>query len=260
MTDIARRSANLIGAALLVPAARFHAWTGIGRPIGEVPGSGTFSPETPAGYAFSIWGPIFVLVIVTALRQALPAYRDHALYRQIGWATAGSSFLNVAWMLMAQTLGNGWWLVLAIFGILAFALVAFFRTLQHSQSLDRFDRWIVLPMTGLLAAWLSAAVWLNASSYLKLLDPDRFGLSPQGFALAVLATIAAFGLTMLVRSRGNLWYAGTLIWALAAVIAANLMRSEGAPVVALAAAAAIVLTVALAVWTRHGAARVSTPG
>jgi hypothetical protein len=256
MSDLARRAANVVFAATLFPAASLSAWWGTGRPINETaPG---FSPEVPAGYAFGIWGLIFSLFLIYAVRQALPAQAEAPLYRRIGWATAGASLLNTAWMVLAQTFGNGWWLVLVIFSILACALTAFFQALSFQASsgqalsgprtLDTFDRWVVMPMTGLLAAWLSAAVWLNASTLFTLLVPGRLGLGPVPFALIVLGIIAAFSWAVLMRSGGNVWYAGTTVWALAAVAVANLTNAAGQPVIAATAAGCIAVTALLAWW------------
>ncbi|MCM0019534.1 MAG: hypothetical protein NBV67_06040, partial [Tagaea sp.] len=51
-------------------APYFHRVTGWGIDIGETArASGLPSPETPSGYAFSIWFPIFVLGLVHAWRM-----------------------------------------------------------------------------------------------------------------------------------------------------------------------------------------------
>jgi hypothetical protein len=246
MRDWLRIWLNVLFALLLFPASRFSVLSGIGRPIQEGAVPRMISPEVPAGYAFAIWGPIFALTAIYAVRQALPGMRDAPLYRAIGWATIVSSAANVTWMMLAQTVGNGWWLVLTIVTILIAAVSAFFGVLRRAGSLDRFDRWIVLPMTGILAGWLSAAVWLNVASYIKQLQPDRFGLSATVFAIAVLAAVTVFGWTILRRARGNAWYAGTLIWALAGVVVANSATVGGDRTVALAAAGVALLTLSIA--------------
>lgn len=240
-----RRTLTLLVAATLFPAAGFHALTGIGAPIGASTTVG-FQPEVPAGYAFAIWGPIFALISIYAVRQALPGQRSNELYGAIGWTTVVSTLLLSVWMVLAQTLGNGWWLVVIFFAALASALTAFFRVLDRLPRLDRFDRWIVLPMTALLAAWSSAAVWLNVSGVVRLWAPDRFGLSNAAFALAVLAVITVFTWSVLRRARGNAWYAGTLIWALVGIVEANGRNPNGEQPVALAAAGVALLTLALA--------------
>lgn len=253
MSITSRQIANVLLALALFPASSFSSWSGMGRTVGEMSRAQGFAPEVPAGYAFAIWGLIFSLTLIYALRQALPSYRDHGLYQRIGWVTAMSSLLNSIWMVLAQTIGNGWWLVLIIFGILGFALTAFFGVLAEKDRLDRFDRFIVLPMTALLAAWLSAAVWLNTASWVKLMAPERLGLSLAQYALVVLSVAAVFSWAVLARARGNLIYAGTTIWALVGIVVANLSNGGGETLVALAAGILVPVTLALAAWARSRA-------
>jgi hypothetical protein len=256
MSTLPRRSANLLFALCLFPASTFPAWLGVGRPIGQISRAEGFSPEVPAGYAFGIWGLIFSLTLIYAVRQALPAYRDHELYARIGWATAGASLLNSVWMVLAQTIGNGWWLVIVIWAILACALVAFFGTLALRDKLDKFDQWIVMPMTGGLAAWLSAAVWLNLASYIKQVDPSRLGLSTTMFALAILASATILSWTVLVRACGNLFYGLTTLWALIGIIVANMTVPAGDRLVAWTAIGIAVGTASVMVWFRRNSAAV----
>ncbi|MFM9939680.1 MAG: hypothetical protein ACKVP7_09310 [Hyphomicrobiaceae bacterium] len=251
MTTLPRRSANLLLALSLFPASSFPAWLGVGRSVGEMSRVGGFAPETPAGYAFSIWGLIFSMWLIYAVRQALPAYRNHELYARIGWATAGASLLNSLWMILAQTIGNGWWLVIIIWAILACALVAFFRTLAMRDQLDTFDRWIVLPMTGVLSAWLSAAVWLNLSSYIRQIDPSRLGLTTTAFALVVLACATAFSWAVLAKARGNVFYGLTTLWALVGIIVANSTNAAGQRSVVWAACGVAIVTIGLMAWFRQ---------
>ncbi len=253
MRSLPRRSANLLLALSLFPASSFAVWSGIGRPVGDIGRVHGFAPETPAGYAFGIWGLIFSLWLIYAVRQALPAYRNHDLYIRIGWATAGASLLNSIWMVLAQAIGNGWWLVMVIWAILACALVAFFRTLAMGDRLDRFDQWIVLPMTGVLAAWLSAAVWLNMSSYIRLIDASRLGLSTTAFALVVLACATVFSWSILAKARGNLFYGLTTLWALAGIIVANVTAADGQRPVAWIAGGIAIATIVLMAWFRRPA-------
>lgn len=255
MQDRSRRALNLIFALLLFPAANFHGLTGIGRPVGDNAVAVGFSPELPAGYAFAIWGPIFALTLIYAVRQALPSQAGKPLYSAIGWATALSSLANVAWMMLAQTIGNGWWLVVIIFIILAAALTAFLRLKAWPGALDTFDRYVVWPMAAMLAAWLSAAAWIGTASAIRLYRPDLLGLTSGEFAMIVLALVTVLGWSVLRRTRGDAWFAATLVWALAAVTVANATTAGGDRTVATAAAGIALITVAIALLLPVHAAR-----
>lgn len=55
---------------------------GIGEPIGDR-SDVVRSLVTPAGWAFSIWGPLYAGSLVFAVYQALPSQRDNGLLASI---------------------------------------------------------------------------------------------------------------------------------------------------------------------------------
>jgi len=55
---------------------------------------------TPANYAFSIWGLIWLGLGAFAVWQALPAQRDHTLMNKIAPAFLLTCFLNVFWLVL----------------------------------------------------------------------------------------------------------------------------------------------------------------
>jgi len=75
--DSGRRWATVAGAV-------FQVLAGALVPIGEI---ATRFPSLviPAGYAFAIWGPIFLLGLVYAAYQMLPSRREDPLLRRVGW-------------------------------------------------------------------------------------------------------------------------------------------------------------------------------
>ncbi|MEM3357046.1 MAG: tryptophan-rich sensory protein, partial [Candidatus Bathyarchaeia archaeon] len=57
---------------------------------------------TPAGYVFSIWGIIYILLGVFVIFQALPSEKGKDYQKRIGWLFILSSLLNVAWLFLWQ--------------------------------------------------------------------------------------------------------------------------------------------------------------
>ena len=215
--------------------------TPIGRSVNAVP-----PPEQPAGYAFAIWFVIFALSVVYAARQALPSQRDNPVYARIGWLTAGAFAANSVWMVLAQVYGNGWYLVLTIWIIWAFAVAATAALAGNRAEWDVFDRWVTVPAMSLLGGWLTAAVWLNTSSYLMMTEIGRLGLEPVPFALVVVGAVTLLGGFVHFALGRISWYALTLAWAFAAVGIANLDANPStiaAPVFGLAT-----LAIAEAFW------------
>lgn len=52
---------------------------------------------TPAGYAFSIWGLIFLGLLAFAVYQALPSQRSNPRLRAVGWLVVLNAFCNAIW-------------------------------------------------------------------------------------------------------------------------------------------------------------------
>lgn len=223
---------------------------GFGTPIGEVGGSFPRGPQEPSGYTFAIWGVIFLLALLFAVRQLLPSRRDAALYQSIGGSALVLFAAACAWMLVAQFVGNGPVLVGIIWLMLLAAARAFFRTLAMRPTLDSFDRAVTLPLFALYTGWLAAAAWLNTGSVLKLLAIVPPAFSPEIYAAILLILIAALSLFLLRRANGYHWLGATTIWALGGVAHANIYLRPNREIATLAIGLALVVVAAL-IWQRR---------
>jgi hypothetical protein len=226
---------------------------GIGHTMAEM-SSRSQTPVTPSGYAFAIWGVIFALAIAWGIWQFLPANRETPAARRLGWPLAAAFACSILWMLLAAFTENGWHLVVVILLMLAAALVAFFLDGQDLQP-GWPGRWIIRPLTGLMAGWVSVAAFANiAGAALRsgAFPPDGAG---AGLA-AVLILLAAGGLTLgvLWASHGSLWYAAAVAWALLAILTANTVDRSFNLAAAVVSAGLLVVVVAVA-WQRGRLAR-----
>ena len=55
---------------------------------------------TPAGYVFSIWGLIYLLLLGFVIYQALPSQRDNPRLALVGYWFVLSNLLNAAWIFL----------------------------------------------------------------------------------------------------------------------------------------------------------------
>ncbi|SHK16750.1 hypothetical protein SAMN02745194_04340 [Roseomonas rosea] len=238
-------------------ATAFLPALGFGTSMAAV-SAATRTPVVPAGYAFSIWSVIFLLAAAYGIWQFLPANRDSALARRTGWPLAGSFAANTLWQVTSQLTGSvGFGLLLIILISLACALTALF--LARSTPEPGFGpRWIVSPLTGLLAGWLTAASFVNLSSAAR-----QAGILPENGMAATLAAVvilfaaggAAAALTWLLRRDAG-WFAAALLWAFTGVVAANLGVNQVNIPAALTAAVMLALVFAVA-WQRRRPAPLS---
>jgi hypothetical protein len=193
----------------------FPRLTGLGGEIGaRTTEAGLPAPETPAGYAFGIWFPIFVLGLVYAVRY----WRDPAneSYRRVAPYAAAMFAFGTVWMLWTQIMGSGFMQLPLIFGMFVSTLLGWRHVDAHGDK--------TLPVLfGLQAGWLSAAVCLNTTSWLRnFVGATPFGLSPEIYALATLLPAAAIALVVIFGGRANIWYVVAMVWALVGIAVANI--------------------------------------
>ncbi|MDH5831552.1 hypothetical protein QFW80_13600 [Luteimonas sp. M1R5S18] len=213
------------------------------------PDNGTVSDRYPtllvaAGYAFSIWGLIFLLDLAYAGWQATGARRrDPTLARVAPWAAAGF-VLTTVWM---PLFSNEWFVacLLVIFGAMA-CLVRCALLLSRDAAPATGQRlWAWLPLS-LHAGWLTLAAFLNLAQVIV-----AYGWLPADdqlpWSLALFAVAAIVLLALNHRMRGNLAYVAAALWALAAVYVKQ--SGHDLPGADTAAWLAVAIAVALAVQT-----------
>ncbi|MXP64050.1 hypothetical protein E0493_11915 [Roseomonas sp. M0104] len=208
----------------------------------------------PQGYAFSIWGLLFALSIAWGIWQVLPdGGKDSVAARRLGWPLAAAFAASILWMILSQLTENGWHLVLVILVVLGASLTAFFinRNLVHRGAARGWpERWIVQPLVGMLAGWVSVATFANIAGA-ALVSGAIQAEGAAGTLAAVLILLAAGGFTLgvLWAAHGSPWYAAATAWALLAILYANTLGRDLNLAVAVVAAGLMVVVVAMA-WQR----------
>ncbi|QJF50662.1 tryptophan-rich sensory protein [Roseobacter ponti] len=187
-------------------------------------------PVQPAGYAFAIWGVIYLWLLIGMGYGLLKRAEDpdwHAMRVPLAVSLAvGSVWLPVA-------VQSPVWASILIWAMLISALYALFRAPASDKT------WALLPV-GLYAGWLSAASCVS----LGLLAAG-YGYTSETTA-AFAAIFGALVLASAVQNqlRRGPTYALAVIWALVAVVVQNL--SINPTVAALAAGGAAAL--AFSAW------------
>lgn len=242
-TQVGNRSASSVrwlviaGAVLqvLIPALPS---LGIGEPIGSQSDS-VRTLITPAGWAFSIWGPLFTGALVFAIYQFFLSKGDDLLLARLRWPAAGAFMGNAVWALYTQSFG----LSAISAAIITFTLVCLlycyrvFSTWEEGFTAPQ--RWMaVLPLSA-MAAWLTAATIVNIAASLRFHGVEAGNATPV-ISAAVVAVGGIVAALALVRGRGNPPYALVFLWALSAIYAAGGQRTDA---VALAAAVSALLVV-----------------
>lgn len=183
-------------------------------------------PVQPAGYAFSIWGPIYLWLLVSA-GYGLGARAADAGWDATRWPLAVSLAIGAAWLAVAQM--SPIWATILIWTMLLLALTALIRT-------PVADRWLLQAPVALYAGWLTAASWVS----LGMLGAG-YGIGPGETGWAVIALCGALVMAALVQLRlGRApLYGAAVVWALVGVAVANVGTHTGILILALGGALAM---------------------
>lgn len=215
--------------------------------------NGAISDQYPtllvaAGYAFAIWGLIFLCNIIFGIWQITGVRRtDATLDRVAPWATAGF-LLTAAWMPLFS-MGQFWLCLVVIFGALT-CLVSSVAILTRDKSQLRSQwLWAWTPLS-LHAGWLSVAAFLNLAQVIV-----AYRLLPTGNMLAWSVVLLLMAAVMLLgvnqRMRGNIDYAAAAVWGLVAMyIKQSGWDVPGASTIAWLALVVAAVLVAQTVWLR----------
>jgi len=165
----------------------------------------------PAGYVFSIWGLIYIGMILFTVYQALNSQRENSLIDNIAPAYWIANMANNVWLFLWH------WeffplTLIAMLTILV-SLISLYRQFNKTESpLTPSELWLVKVPISIYLGWISVATVANISQVLFFTGWNGFGLSPEIWTVIMLAVGAVLGILMLLRER-DFAYAAVLIWA-----------------------------------------------
>lgn len=227
-----RRDTDRLMAALVVVASLAFAASPLmsagfnGFTPGQFPNPQTDPPVQPAGYAFAIWGLIYLWLLAGAVFGLVRRDSD-ANWRAMRPPLLVSLAIGAAWIPVANL--SPVWATALIWVMLAGAIVA----LMRAGPTDR--PWMRSPVA-LYAGWLTAASCVA----LGLVLAGHGIVDMQVAALAMIALALAIALAVLALRPDTPEYAAAVIWALVGIIAAN-AAGPNLPVVILAGVGIVLL-------------------
>jgi hypothetical protein len=169
----------------------------------------------PAGYVFSIWGLIYLGLIVFAVFQALPSQRENPRLRATGWWISLGGLANSIWIFL--------WhyeqfplTIVAMLALLATLIVTYLRLEIGESSAPAAETWAVRVPFSIYLGWITVATVANVTSLLDFLKWDGFGLAPELWMGIVLAAVLVIAVLMNITRR-DVAYALVVLWALAGI-------------------------------------------
>ena len=174
-----------------------------------------FTLVTPAGYVFSIWGVIYVLLLAFVVFQALPSQREKPFLRQINVLFILSSVFNVVWLFL--------WhydrIVLSValmFALLATLIAVYLRLGIGKTMVTLKERVFVHLPFSVYLGWITVASIANVASALVAVGWDGFGLASDVWAVLVIAVALLITLGV-IATRKDAAYSLVLVWALVGI-------------------------------------------
>jgi hypothetical protein len=170
----------------------------------------------PAGYVFSIWGLIYLGLIVFGIYQVLPSQRENPRLRRIApWFYLGGA-ANIAWLFLWHY--EQFVLTLPAMLILLGSLIMIYLSLGIGKTAapSAGEKWLVRLPFSIYLGWVTVATVANVTSLLDFLKWDGFGLTPESWMVIVLA--AVFAIVAAVQfTRRDVAYTAVILWALAGI-------------------------------------------
>ncbi len=183
----------------------------------------------PAGYAFSIWGLIYLGLLGFAVYQALPAQRDNPRIGRIAVPFLVSCIANILWIVTWH------WQILPVnivmMLVLLASLITIYRRLREDTATPSLgERLLVRVPFSIYMGWITVATIVNATVVLYAAGWQDTGSIGAMLAAVLFVVAAAIATAIALRFRDPA-YALVVVWALVAVS----QKHAGVPLVATSA-------------------------
>jgi hypothetical protein len=245
-TSIALQIGNILAfaATLIVNGLSSAAVLG-GKTTAEISDQ-YFTLITPAGYVFSIWGIIYVLLGVFVVYQALPSQKSKPFQTQISGLFILSSLFNIGWIFLWQYTYISASVAL-IMALLASLVAIYLRLgIGKSKAPLKEKAAVQLPFS-VYFGWITVATAANVASALSYAGWVQWTSADAIWGIVAAVVVLAVALTVIVARR-DIAYGLVIVWALVGIAVnqgavPNIAYTAeiGAAVVATALVAALVL-------------------
>lgn len=167
---------------------------------------------TPAGYAFSIWGVIFIALIAISVYMLKAAWNeniDSSWIPKIGYSLIIANICNGFWVWawLSEMAGLS---VCIMIGILLSLLYTLHQTIQNPV-----HDWLVKWPVALYSGWISVAIIANVAAYLNQFEwHPVLGEINWTLLMIIIATLINI---YMVRWKGVKTFGWVGVWALLAI-------------------------------------------
>ena len=204
---------------------------------------------TPAGYAFSIWGVIYLLL------AGFVFYTGRSLFNP-SKNKADDFVLKIGWWFVISCLANCAWIVTWLYGFTGISvlvlLVAFIsllivlvQALKYNSSIAQ--KWFINFPFQIYAGWVSVALIAAIAAWLTKINWSAFEISEEKWSVVMICIATIIHLLMTWKKNAPI-FAFVAVWALIAIAIANKEESHKIYITALIAAGIIFISSSLKIY------------
>ncbi len=180
---------------------------------------------TPSGYAFAIWGLIYIALIAYSVYQFLPAQRESSVVAKVSYALIGACVFQMLWLYAFLTF-HFWLSVVLMAGILACLAFGYVQT--RSVKPARKARWLMQAPISVYFGWITVAAVVNVAGalYITNISPEPVdtvlevvnsaSTNDIVWTAVMMCVSAAIG-ALVARQYKDAVYPGVVVWALCAI-------------------------------------------
>lgn len=195
---------------------------------------------TPAGYAFAIWGIIYLAFIIYAVYQLLPAQRYVRFFDSMVWPLMLANILCMLWQVVFRNYLIGGSVVV----ILATLLTAVYMRVMVQNETHGKNTWLAVPFS-LFLGWICVATIANIASWLVATGWNGGDTGPVLWTVIMLCAALLTGIIISLAYRDFI-VPIVVAWALAAIYVEAVYKNSTV------ADTALILAIVSAIFTAGG--------
>lgn len=181
-----------------------------------------FNYFTPAGYAFSIWGLIYLGLlgfVFYSWRSLLKEREEDSILLKIGWWFVISCCANSLWVIAWLYDYTG--LSVVIMAILLISLLKIIVRTNMELDAHPLKKYLfVFWPFALYSGWISVAIIANIAAFLTKIHWDGWGISSVTWTIIMIFVAGLINIFM-IRKRNLREYGVVGIWAIMAIAVSN---------------------------------------
>jgi hypothetical protein len=177
---------------------------------------------TPAGYAFSIWGLIYLGLIAFVIYQARSLFKkvqDDWPVLEIGWWFIISCVANCLWVIAWLYDYTSVSVILMILLLISLIKIIFATRMELDDLPLKKIAFVWWPFC-LYSGWITVALIANVSAWLTKIKWNGFGISEVAWAI-IMIIVAGFINLLITWIRNMREFALVGAWGLIAIAVAN---------------------------------------